>query len=500
MSKLLKVLHRVGRLPLTRRSSPVHIRPYLSFSILCRKEYNLGMTRRVYFSTYTKNNTLDPGDEVEQLLSDLDNLTMEQKQNAFVLACKSAEMSSSKGKLLLGCLFRCGIGTEQDERKALEILEPLAEAGDAYASFLCGDILEQFYEEKLSAAAVHQVSGHSNSKDVALNIKRSDSEEILEKAIRYYEKSVGNGNLDSLVALGNAWLKMQHPEKAKEAFLKAAEKGIVSSFLFLGNLYFHGYFGKLSSISPDGMKASKYLTAAAEEGSVEAKYLLGELYASGIEPIEPDEASALRYLESAAEQNHSEACYLLSKILLEKEELDPGSVDMEKLLKYLLVAAEQSHAGACYFLADLYYKAGSSASINGSENYQQALMFFEKSGASGLPQGYYMAALMYLHGLGTHVNTKVGIELLNQAAEMGHAEALKKLSEFYRFGQFGLEKSDKKAESLKKIASFLEEKSSETRKSLQRSPLSSKRVSANKGIFPKTQQVENSQKHNKASS
>lgn len=40
-----------------------------------------------------------------------------------------------------------------------------------------------------------------------------------------------------------------------------------------------------------------------------------------------------RYLESAAEDNHSEACYLLSKILLDKEELDPGTVDMEKILK-----------------------------------------------------------------------------------------------------------------------------------------------------------------------
>ncbi|EME30580.1 uncharacterized protein Gasu_20420 [Galdieria sulphuraria] len=458
MSKFIKLLHRLRRCQCRVLSPSVQISSSISWQRFCNRVYQLGTAHQVDFCTYSKKAVLDPGEEVEQLLLDLDNLSVEQKQNAFVLASKSAELGSSKGKLLMGCLLRCGIGTEQDEKKAMKVLEPLAEAGDAYASFLCGDILEQFYEETLSAASFTQELGQSNSINVTLNNERPEKEGTLKKAIRYYEKSVSSGNLDSLVALGNAWLKMQHPERAKEAYVKAAEKGIVSSFLCLGNLYFRGYIGKYSSVSRDGIKASKYLTAAAEEGSIEAKYLLGELYASGLEPIEPDESSALRYLESAAEQNHSEACYLLAKILLEKEELDPGSVNMEKILKFLLVAAEQNHAGACYFLADLYYKAGSSTSNNGLENYQHALTYFERSGASGLSEGYYMAALMYLHGVGTKVNIKVGIDLLNQAAEMGHTVALEKLSECYRYGQFGLEKCEKRADSLKKTASLLEER------------------------------------------
>lgn len=245
-------------------------------------------------------------------------------------------------------------------------------------------MLCKFYEEKLSSGpTLEEFAKNDNSKKSYLDKDKPESEETLLKAIQYYEKSVENGNVESLVALANAWLKMQHPERAKETYLKAAEKGIVSSFLSLGNLFYRGYVGKFSSVSRDAIKATKYLTAAAEEEkSVEAMYLLGELYASGMDAIEPDETSALRYLESAAEHSHSESCYLLAKILLEKEELDPGSVDMEKVLEYLLIAAEQSHAGACYFLADLYYKAGSSSSTSGLENYRHALMFFEKSGSS----------------------------------------------------------------------------------------------------------------------
>jgi TPR repeat protein len=337
---------------------------------------NLRASWRADLSTFTKKNLHDPAEQVEQLLSDLDTLSVEQRKDAYARALNSAQQGSSKGKLLVGCLLRCGIGTERNEKKALEVLEPLAESGDAYASFLCGDILEQMYEETLSATHVAEQSAQISDMKAYLDEKYSESRTFLEKAIRYYEKSVENGNDESLVALGNAWLKMQHPEKAKEAYMKAVEKGITSALLCLGNLYFQGFVGKFSSVSPDGLKASKYLTASAEEGNTEAKYLLGELYSSGLEPIEPDEASAIRYLESAAEDNHSEACYLLSKILLDKEELDPGTVDMEKILKYLLVAAEENHSGACYFLADLYYKAG------GLENYQQALSLFERSGVS----------------------------------------------------------------------------------------------------------------------
>jgi len=185
------------------------------------------------------------------------------------------------------------------------------------------------YEETLSATHVAEQSAQINDMKAYLDEKYSESRTFLEKgivfvipnftrftffiiAIRYYEKSVENGNDESLVALGNAWLKMQHPEKAKEAYMKAVEKGITSALLCLGNLYFQGFVGKFSSVgnfcfyvsfylfllqvSPDGLKASKYLTASAEEGNTEAKYLLGELYSSGLEPIEPDEASAIRWL------------------------------------------------------------------------------------------------------------------------------------------------------------------------------------------------------------
>lgn len=119
-----------------------------------------------------------------------------------------------------------------------------------------------------------------------------------------------------------------------------------------------------------------------------------------------------------------------------------------------------------------------------------------------------MAARMYLYGVGTQVNEQVGIQLLRQAAEMGHVEALKKLSEFHRFGEFGLELSEEKARSLQEAAFFLEEKyvlrtamlkltgyferSKEVARNSETSPLSSKRVSTSKGIFPKPRKDQSS--------
>jgi len=44
-----------------------------------------------------------------------------------------------------------------------------------------------------------------------------------------------------------------------------------------------------------------------------------------------------------------------------------------------------------------------------------------------MPSGFYMAAMMHLYGVGTQKDAKMGIELLNRAAEMGSIEALEKL-------------------------------------------------------------------------
>jgi len=56
-------------------------------------------------------------------------------------------------------------------------------------------------------------------------------------------------------------------------------------------------------------------------------------------------------------------------------------------------------------------------------------------------------------------------------------------SELYRFGEFGLEKSEEKAVMFQKAASSLKER--EVTQPLETSPLWSKRVPANKGIYPK---------------
>jgi uncharacterized protein (DUF952 family) len=100
-----------------------------------------------------------------------------------------------------------------------------------------------------------------------------------------------------------------------------------------------------------------------------------------------------------------------------------------------------------------------------------------------MPSGFYMAAMMHLYGVGTQKDAKMGIELLNRAAEMGSIEALEKLGELYRFGEFGLEKSEEKAVMFQKAASSLKER--EVTQPLETSPLWSKRVPANKGIYPK---------------
>ncbi len=61
-------------------------------------------------------------------------------------------------------------------------------------------------------------------------------------------------------------------------------------------------------------RAVQELTAQAEHGSVDAKYLLGLAYLSGLDR-KPEQSAALQWLRSAAQSGHPGAAFVLAGIL-----------------------------------------------------------------------------------------------------------------------------------------------------------------------------------------
>jgi len=225
----------------------------------------------------------------------------------------------------------------------------------------------------------------------------------------------------------------ENREKGAELFALAAEAGHVGalrdletiaeegeplSALHLARLYEGGkdveknlpQAADLYSVSAKGgeSRGLSSLEALAEDGTAEARYLLGELLEKG-ECVEKDEERAVLNIRLAAEAGHAEAKEL---ILGEPGERSP-------VFSFLMgdlcvggygVEMNREHAAKWY----------ASAARKG---YAPALAALESLVDKGTAEARYSLGKMLLAGTGVERNEKRAGDLLRLAAESGHREA-----------------------------------------------------------------------------
>ena len=85
----------------------------------------------------------------------------------------------------------------------------------------------------------------------------------------------------------------------------AAEQGLVDAQFMLGNIY-----GAGSGVPQDAAEAARWFRLAAEQGHADAQFYLGSRYANG-QGVLKDEAEAVRWYRLSADQGNATAQYNL---------------------------------------------------------------------------------------------------------------------------------------------------------------------------------------------
>ena len=153
---------------------------------------------------------------------------------------------------------------------------------------------------------------------------------------------------------------------------------------------------------------------AAENGDVEAQYLVGLHYA-----VCEDYEKMFYWYQKAAENGNVTAQYELGCCYAWSY---GGSQDSEKAVYWWQKAAENGYVKAQYELGRYY-----ADDFGNAQDYEKAVYWYEKAAENGDVEAQYELGLCYKSGKGVEKNISKAKELLQKAAAQGYEDAIEVL-------------------------------------------------------------------------
>jgi TPR repeat protein len=205
--------------------------------------------------------------------------------------------------MLLGVMYRNGLGTPEDNVEAALWYRLAAEQGYADAQVNLGVM-------------------YSNGQGVP--------EDDVE-AVKWYRLAAEQGLAEAQTNLGVMYDNGEGvPEDDAEAvkwYRKAAEQGFAEAQTYLGGMYNFGH-----GVTQDLSLAFYWWRKSAEQGDVWAQDWIGDMYRTG-EGVERDHAAARSWYERAAAKDYNESMSSLAKLLATSP--DAAVRDGEKALHWI---------------------------------------------------------------------------------------------------------------------------------------------------------------------
>lgn len=317
----------------------------------------------------------------------------------------------------------------------------------------------------IKTTQVVTVPSENYSDFVEISLKDKVEKRIKEEEEKRLRKKA---EADEAFKSGIKCLKEEDFENALHHFTIAAELGSIQAQYHVGDIYYYGRAGY-----QDDSEAERWYLKAAENGNVEAQYCLGNLYLSSKKAEKNTEAA--KWLHKAAENGHVAAQYNLGCMYHNGWGV---SRDYNEAIKWYKNAAQQGSSDAQYNLGQLFYwgegvarnyktaiKWYLDAAVQDNTNAQYNLGFIFENGIGGAPnyseavKWYTKAAnghnvdamcnlgLMYKVGKGIAQNMKEAVKWLSMASQLGSSKAQNALGEMYYYGE-GVPQNDKEATKL----------------------------------------------------
>ncbi|MBF0407735.1 MAG: sel1 repeat family protein [Candidatus Riflebacteria bacterium] len=167
----------------------------------------------------------------------------------------------------------------------------------------------------------------------------------------------------------------------------------------------------------------------AEKGNPIAQFSLGWMYFSG-KGVEKDLDEAEKWLTKSSDQGYKLATIALRDLNLELGKLrNPHEAE-----KYFRMAAENGNAEAQLeigklTLPDRGLVKAEYSDLRKAEDPKESLKWLKMSAMRGNPEALFLLAVMYENGDGVEKNLAEAEKYYKKAADSGHNEALRKLSD-----------------------------------------------------------------------
>lgn len=340
------------------------------------------------------------------------------RKQAFKVCLAGAGHNSPYWLIFTGEMYRYGVGTEKDEKKAFACYEKAAALGDADGivkvgrAYLNGIGVSVDYQKSMSffesaasrnnpEAMVLIAYQYENGKGTALDY---------EKASAWLERAEESCNM---------WLQQDLAQKDREYYQSLTgdvrakrEHCEVASCMEL--------IRDESRPSEQRQTALSHLLALAEGGNGwRAQVNAGILYEEGL-LVKQDDKKALDYYFKAAENGSTGAMNNIGNFYLHGKAVEK---DYRKAFEWYKKAVELSGnaAAECSLGMCLQYGYGTAV------DYEKARHFYEESAKQGSGLAMYRLGLLYEQGLGVTKDIRMAKQYFGEALHYGCREAALKL-------------------------------------------------------------------------
>jgi len=241
--------------------------------------------------------------------------------------------------------------------KALALLQPLAQQGDARAQFHLGVMYT--YGQGVPRDYAEAFQWYRRAAEQGLAIAQSNLGGTYEngygvpqdyaKAFQWYRRAAEQGLAEAQHNLGQLYRDgrgvPQDFATAAQWYRRAAEQGMAKAQTNIAAMYYYGY-----GVPQDYAEALQWVRRAAEQGFADAQANLGTMYTNG-QGVPQNDTEAAQWYRRAAEQGHAPAQTLLGQLYRDGRGVPQ---DFATAAQWYRRAAEQGHAPAQLGLGILY--------------------------------------------------------------------------------------------------------------------------------------------------
>ena len=253
---------------------------------------------------------------------------------AAVLYGQAADLGSPKAMMRLSALYRKGTGVELSQEKAFDYAPAQAALG---ISYLEGRGVEK--DENLGYDWIRKAAenGHALSRVMTGErlLSQADNEQSKQTGQEYIDSILQNASPQELYTIsysfGHGLRLTKNPEKARYWAKAAADKGSVNGTYYLGELYWN---------AKEVPEALKCFEKAAEMGLTAAELQTGRIYLYGAEGVAKNPAKAVYWMKKAAPIASNEDLLTLVGLELSGPRAVKNHEDAQKYLDMYIARAK----------------------------------------------------------------------------------------------------------------------------------------------------------------